>query len=1627
MKESNKLLIGLLEYIEQVEKLKRKPHYVVPTDIFDAYQSEMKGLPGIDFNLQSEDDDIWLRITRLKEIAAPQPFEDLQSWVTISKSPDTQPVLKDEIVLYDGKTEIGIESITDHPEIQESFDLYVSDLWNPWSIAEKPRRKTISFYNKLFSVQQAISSDSADSPIEVAWGIGCAVWGKPGSSIDIRHPLITQVCEIYLNPKNFDLEVRPRDLEPQLELGCYEDQENEGVRALDSFWKSAIGTAIDRVNPFESSTFEGVLKAAVLNLDSKGFYLANQVEPILPKPDENLIITDTWVLFGRKRSEHIFIQDITRLKKTISDATSIPSVIEGFVQTGDSVVRARDSVSFRGLSSSNTRQGLRELYFPMPYNDEQVSIIEKLETNDGVVVQGPPGTGKTHTIANVICHFLAQGKRVLVTAYGESALAVLQEKLPEQIRPLSVALLTDERDGKKQFEHSIQAIANSVNSLNPAQSAKSIIHLEEQLNGLHAKIASVDQTINSYAEKHMKYYMFQGKEILPEELAKFVFENEESYSWLEDEINSKSNVLQFGDDDIKLLKKCRNEVGFDLSYLEYSIPVSDIFPEWSALLAIHNDLIRANDFDTKINLGEINPLFDSTQETVEEAKKLFDFLSKREILAEKINKESFDWSNQIKQRLLISQEQDPTIVHLWSVCNEIIELDFKRKTNLSHAVEIAQDSELNVEFIRAIQRLAFGKSAFTLPFGKKESRSFLSQVTVMGLKPTNPEEWQAVAHQTEYLLAARKLIAKWNAISRELDLNNTQGGIDDSFRTLVKYQTHLEDIKKLISEFDGKLFEKIQRVFGTEILSKFSNNDRQLLESVKVSLAQHLDKGRFIYAHQQISLLLNKLDSHSGPLVADIRQFLNTRVGNKELEEHVLREQWHSQMSELNRLNSLQPALREIDRVSDLIEKSGAVKWANSIKNIPSFGDADLLTPSDWLEAWNWRAAKTFVEQIDGHNRLKRLFDERRIFEKELAKTYQDLIAEKTWLGIFNNSPEDIRQALQAYLNAIQSMGSGNGIRAVRFRKDARDAMRRAYKAVPCWILPQWRVSEALPPEVGLFDLVVIDEASQSDIWALPALLRGKKLLVVGDHKQVSPSAVGTKEVKIQELRDRFLKEQPHGSQMTPGKSIYDLARVVFAGNSVMLKEHFRCVHAIIEFSNREFYDGEIKPLRIPKSSERLDPPLIDVLVHGGYRKGDYNPPEAKAIVEEIKAIIANPEMVGRTIGVVTLLGNEQGAQIWNQINSEIPQNEIVARMISVGAPPIFQGRERDIMLISNVLAKGDRAASNRLEMEQRFNVALSRARDRMYLFRSIEENEFNPDSLTAKVFRHFKQPFTQDAKQVASLKELCESDFEREMFDLLVKYNFRVKPQVRCGSYRIDFVVEGSEGRRLAVECDGDKYHGPGQWMDDMTRQRILERAGWTFWRCFASSFVMRRQEVFDDLLATLAKMGIDPLGSESTDNTEWVAHKKVDPYKIVIEQDKASAPSSGEQSRNANDDEDSIDNIENQNDFDEKKAPGDEIEEAVDTLSNRHLENIELAEIQLVILKVLSECPNQSCTIDSIATRVLKDLGIITRGNPRSEFEKKVNKCLSVLERKNKISKYKAKNMRIKLQASMTMDVFN
>ncbi len=1479
---TNERLIGLLEYIEQVEKLKKTAPLKVPDEFFRAFQEELRGLPGLEFNLVSGGDDVWARLARLKEDAPPEPSAGIKDWVTITKSPDRLPELKSEITRVNDKGDETKFKLESFPEVRALFEKYVRERWTPWSEREKPRRRSIALYNKLFALHQTMATDGSDSALELIWGMGVALWRTQGKTLE--YPLLAQSCEISLNTLNFDLEIRPRDLDPVLELDAYAALEVDGVIPTEAFWRAHKGSMENRPSPFEAVSTAPILRAAVGYLDPSGQFAEKGPTGERQAPTETLTVTDTWVVFARRRAAHVFLQDIERLKKRLASGAEVPAALSSFVSSGSLEVTSRDRITFRGLSSSVAGESVRELYFPMPYNAEQVSIIEKLERGDGVVVQGPPGTGKTHTIANIICHHLAQGKRVLVTAKGEEALKVLQEKIPQDVRPLSVALLSSEREGMKQFEHAIQTIAARVANLSPVNVQSEINAHEARLHQLHESIAALDHRIGRLAEAQLERIRYEERDISPEQLARLVLEQEPLHGWLTDPLDPKRHQPTFSSEDISALRDARGLVRHDLCYLSCTLPRSQALPTAETLLKLHQDLVRAKRMDQAVEQGNLVPLIDTTAATFQRAERLSELLTAAQALDEALTVKGRPWESSLREAIRAKHRLVPQIL---AVARAVVDEEAQRQARLARPIAITTNAELNEDVVEGLTRLAAGRSAFTLPFGRKDARAILDAVTVAGVKPDEPNDWAAVVDEVEFRVRARRHVAAWNALAPELGLPAAEGEGVAAFRQAAADAEHVLSIERLTREYEEPAAKELLAVFGAINLRRFGTGAAVIRDAALECLATHLDKGRLSYAMNQVGEVLQQLAGTSGKIIEDIRTLLERRLGDASYADTDLASNWRELRERLDALAGLEPAFAVIDRVAGAIESSGAPLWAARLRTEPLIGESDALAPSTWLEAWRWRGYATLLEGLEGHAELKTLFDRRKTQEGDLAKAYRDLIAAKTWLAVHRNSPDGVRQELQRYLNAMQAMGAGTGVRAERHRQTARSAMTKAYPAVPCWILPTWRVSETIPAEVGLFDLVVIDEASQADIWALPALLRGKKLLVVGDHKQVSPSAVGVAEEKVKELVARYLREQVHGSEMTPDKSIYDLARVVYAGNAVMLREHFRCVPAIIEYSKREFYEHEIKPLRIPKRSERLDPPLIDVFISGGYRRGDVNEPEAQAILKEVLAIIDDPAMDKRSIGVISLLGVDQAKRIDDLVRRHVSPKDIIERSIRVGPPPVFQGREADIMLLSMVIQKGDRGAPGRLEMQQRFNVAASRARDRMILFRSVEERDLNPDSLNAQLIRHFRQPFHQDAQQVKALRDFCESDFEREMFDVLAGKGYRLRPQVKVGGYRIDLVVEGAEDRRLAIECDGDRFHGPGQWADDMTRQRTLERAGWTFWRCFASSFVLRRQQVLDDLFGTLARMGITPLGSESVDNTPWVATRVIDPCGIGDEED--------------------------------------------------------------------------------------------------------------------------------------------
>jgi REase_MTES_1575/AAA domain len=177
------------------------------------------------------------------------------------------------------------------------------------------------------------------------------------------------------------------------------------------------------------------------------------------------------------------------------------------------------------------------------------------------------------------------------------------------------------------------------------------------------------------------------------------------------------------------------------------------------------------------------------------------------------------------------------------------------------------------------------------------------------------------------------------------------------------------------------------------------------------------------------------------------------------------------------------------------------------------------------------------------------------------------------------------------------------------------------------------------------------------------------------------------------------------------------------------------------------------------------------------------------------------------------LIGRHQADAIERALmeSPHVGVEKLQAHSITCGDSTTLQGQERDIVFLSMVADRTHVRTMADRKAAQRFNVAMSRARDRLYLVRSVASSHLASADLKHKGISHFRDPLPDGTKVVdASLIERCQSGFEREVCARLLEAGYRVIPQVKVDAFSIDLVVEGVEDRRLAIELDGDRFHGP-------------------------------------------------------------------------------------------------------------------------------------------------------------------------------------------------------------------------
>lgn len=1601
-------VIRLVDYLTRLASLRTK----IIRDVSEYHQNVLwiKDIPrqkgcftqawGRD---EDFDSDVWIEVQTQREPELPSVPASCKDWIDKSslRNKTDLPELLPEITRqvknpswHEGSDQQEFvphtEHLIDHPEIQKEWGCYVEERWLSWAEAHNNWESVHKVYSKLFAIHQEQLRLGEEYDLVLA--LGLLTWQTPSSQRVHRHLIVANaVLEFEARLGKFTVRPLPdgASVRPELDMLDIEEQPARAEEAA----KSSLANAGD--DPWDKDCIEGVLQALVHSINSQGEY-DSALEAKSVRVSDKPIVEYAPALILRKRSARGLTETLKRIKERIEDGGDIPGEFRDLaeIQSGSDV----DSE----IDPDETNSGFDgEVFFPKPSNEEQRRIVEKIRTASGVLVQGPPGTGKSHTIANLICHLLATGQRTLITAKTPRALQVLEGLVPDELRPLCINLLGSGLEEKRSLESSVGGILRKYGEWNESLATKERENFEQKLSELREEKAKVDRRLRDIreSETHSQSIADGAYRGTAARIAEAVSRNRSAYEWFTDTA--------------PLDKTCpvtESELRSLFANLRHFRPekrreLSLVWP---------NDLPSAEQFANLVESEQrtIEEYSRSTEGAEEQIAEILSSIADTNIEAIRDSLTTFNLSH---RRLLASPHawirdalRDVTSgnASMWRELHSVT-----RDTIISIYALVSMADETSIDFpddanIRTLfedacklkEHMENGGKLGWGPFRQKpvkERIQVLKTVRVNGRSCSNLEHLSILADGLRVRVVCEKAWGFW---------------VGRCVKTQGPYTLQLHALKALCDTLSGvlsleALIEKCCKTLqhcpplGEPIWADESQVKR-MIASCRLALARHAKRLAAEEIHSiEIPLLplAGRVNAH--PIMSELLQAIRNRdVAGFTRCSRTMQDLERERQSVQKLDEDIKKLRNNVPRLTEELEQTcDDPDWETRIQQIQG--------------AWRWAQARFWVEEYIRKEDAPSLAKRARQIEDEINTTIAKLASLHAWSFCFSRLKENHRRHMEAWQQSMRRLGKGTGKHAPRHRREAQQHLNECREAVPAWVMPLHRVWDTVDPAPGMFDVVIVDEASQCGVEALPLFYLGKKILIVGDDKQISPEAVGLPRDAVHRLMEEFLHDFRFKSSFDVESSLFDHGKLRYGTRRITLCEHFRCMPEIIRFSNDLCYsDTPLIPLR-QYGPDRLTP-LEHIFVSGGYREGSnnrvVNQPEANAIVSKIAELCADKRYSDKTMGVIVLQGEAQAGLLEGQLLERLGAEEMERRRLICGNPYSFQGDERDIMLLSMVAATNERIGPfTRPADERRFNVAASRARDQMFLFHSVSSEDLSTSCLRRRLLEFFENTTPQeiaginreelerralqDNRSVVKPPTPFESWFEIDVALDLVRKGFKVLPQYEIAGKRIDLVVEGGKAR-LAVECNGDEWHGVDRYEADMQRQRQLERCGWEFFPVRESAFYSNKEGALQGLWRALEERGIFP-GS------------LVDDQETKLDEDE---------------------NDKNEDDCDEAEDDGQDSDifslsaddpEGTDSPSGRRAEEVTMSEIQDAILQALSKCPNQSCTIHSMTSRVLKELGVLTRGNPRMEFEGRVLRSLGTLERRELIEKYKAKNRRVRL----------
>ncbi len=701
---------------------------------------------------------------------------------------------------------------------------------------------------------------------------------------------------------------------------------------------------------------------------------------------------------------------------------------------------------------------------------------------------------------------------------------------------------------------------------------------------------------------------------------------------------------------------------------------------------------------------------------------------------------------------------------------------------------------------------------------------------------------------------------KYNKISKEITLGN---------------KTISESAKEINEKENGYLLEKLTK--GSKFSLKYWFN----LKKNKVKEAQNLNL--FNEKEKELQVVISN-ESSSIKRILDKFNFLNDILVSTEVNKII------------NNFDNIEKIKSDLKIISQILDKYEEI---NSLKGIVNDITKEQIKVLEYVysKEKDFKVAYEIIKNIANLSIQVHISRMQREYGRELEGIENfDTIRKEISEAMIQKRKEVSKFINRMWdNNAINTKINNERLWKEMYRQctkksqllPIREFVNRfsgfIFDLYPCWLLSPESVSELLPLTEGLFDVIIFDEASQMFIEsAIPTVYRGKKIIVAGDDKQLKPSSAFLGKYDDEEEKD------VENAAALEEESLLDLAKYSF--DSTSLYYHYRSKYdELINFSNYAFYGGklEVSPNTSKTNSEGVKP-IERIKVEGEWRERE-NHKEAIEVVRLIKDILMNRKE-NETIGVITfninqkdlidkLLEIEAGkdsefGKLYNNESERIEDNEDIS--LFVKNIENVQGDERDIIIFSTAYAKNANGKLNHsfgaLSQEggeNRLNVAISRAKKKIYLVTSIEPEELNVDDKNngPKLFKKYLQyakAVSDGNKELTKeiLNSVCDSkvgrneelhydsDFENQVHDALEKAGLIVDTQIGVSGYKIDLGIYDKKSSKyiLGVECDGAAFHSSKSARErDIYRQRYLESRGWNIIRIWSKNWWSNPQKEVD------------------------------------------------------------------------------------------------------------------------------------------------------------------------------------